>query len=66
MSVSEYYSALKDTLHEFEVYQSLVIDHKTMRQYREDFTIAKFLSRLASSLLTQVMGQIFTVIVSHH
>lgn len=58
MHVSKYYSALRGTLDELEVYQFLVIDLNTLRQYRQDLVIIKFLSSLGSSLVIQVSGQI--------
>lgn len=60
MSMSKYYSALQDILDELEVYQLLVTDLNTLRRYRQNPVVAKFLVGLNSSLLTQVKGHILT------
>lgn len=56
MSAPEYYSMLQGILNKLDVYQSLVIDLKTLRLYRQDVT----LSGPDSSLLTQLRRQILT------
>lgn len=48
--VSEYYSAFRGKLNELDVYQPLVTDLKTLRQYRQNLAIATFLSDLGPSL----------------
>lgn len=58
MSVPAYYSALCGILDDLEDHQASMPDLKTLREYHQDFVIAKFLSDVGFFLLTQVRVQI--------
>ena len=54
--VSEFYRELKSLIDELEMHQSAVTDVATLRGYRLDLTVSKFLSNLSSTLRSQVRG----------
>ena len=53
-SVLEFYGELKSLIDELEMYQLAVIDAATLREYRQDLTVSKFLYDLSPSLQSQV------------
>ena len=57
-SVPEFYGKLKDLIDELEIHQLAVTDAATLRGYRQDLKVSKFLSGLNPTLQSQVQGQI--------
>jgi len=49
-SMPEFYSELKSLIDELEMHQPAVTDAATLRRYRQDLTVSKFLSGLSPSL----------------
>ena len=57
-SVSEFYDEVKSLIDELEMHQPSVTDATTLRGYRQDLAMSKFLSGLSPTLRSQVRGQI--------
>jgi len=57
-SVSEFYSEVKGLIDELEMHQLSITYTVTLRGYRQDLAMSKFLSGLSPTLLSQVRGQI--------
>jgi len=53
-SVPEFYGELKSLIDELEMHQPAVTDASTLRGYRQDLEVSKFLSELSHSLRSQV------------
>jgi len=49
-SVPEFYGELKGLIDELEMHQPAVTDSATLREYRQDLAVSKFLSGLSSTL----------------
>jgi len=56
--VPKFYSELKGLIDELEMYHPSVTDAATLRRYRQDLVVSKFLFDLSPTLRTQVQGQI--------
>ena len=56
--VPEFYGEVKGLIDEFEMHQPSVTDAVTLKGYRQDLTVSKFLSGLTPTLQSQVRGQI--------
>ena len=56
--IPEFYGELKGLIDELEMHQSAVTDATTMRGYRQDLLVSKFLFGLSPSLRSQMRGQI--------
>jgi len=56
--VPEFYVELKGLIDELEMHQPAVTDVATLRGYRQDLVVSKFLSGLSPTLRSQVRGQI--------
>ena len=54
----EFYRKLKSLIDELEMHQHAVTNATTLRRYRRDLTVSKFLSGMSLSLRSQVRGQI--------
>jgi len=57
-SVAKFYGELKGLVDELEMYQPAETDAATLRGYRQDLAVSKFLSGLSATLRSQVRGQI--------
>jgi len=57
-SVPEFYDELKGLIDELEMHQPAVSNAATLRGYRPDLAVSKFLSGLSPILRSQVWGQI--------
>jgi len=57
-SVLEFYSELKGLIDKLKMYQPAVTDAATLRGYRQDFVVSKFVSGLSPAVGSQVQGQI--------
>lgn len=53
-TIQELYTSFCSLLDELKVYQPFVADITKMREYREEFAIAKFLSALKSKIASQI------------
>ena len=49
-SVPEFYGELKALIDELEMHQPSVTDAATLREYRQDLVVSKFLSGLSTTL----------------
>jgi len=56
--VPEFYRELKGLIDKLEMHQPTVTDAATLRGYRQDQAVSKFLSGLSPTLRSQVCGQI--------
>jgi len=56
--VSEFYGKVKSLIDELEMHQPSVTDAATLRGYRQDLAVSKFLSGLIPTIRSQVRGQI--------
>jgi len=56
-SVPEFYGELKGLINELEMHQPAVTNEATLRGYRQDLAVSKFLSSLSPTLQSQVRGQ---------
>ena len=54
----EFSGEVKSLIDELETHQPSVTDAATLREYRQDLTVSKFLSGLSPTLQSQVRGQI--------
>jgi len=54
--VDEFYGKLKGLIDELEMHQLAVTDATTLRKYRQDIAVSKFLSGLSPTLRSQVRG----------
>jgi len=57
-SVPEFYGKLKGLIDESKMHQPSVTNAATLRGYRQDLAVSKFLSGLSPTLRSQVRGQI--------
>jgi len=57
-SVLKFYGELKGLFDMLEMHQPAVTDAATLRGYRQDLAVSKFLSDLSPTLRSQVWGQI--------
>jgi len=57
-SIPEFYGKVKVMIDELEMHQSSVTNATTLRGYRQDLAVSKFLSDLTLTLRSQVRGQI--------
>ena len=57
-SVPESYGELKSLIDELKMHHHAFTDAATLREYRQDLTMSKFLSDLNPSLRSQLCGQI--------
>ena len=57
-SVTEFYGELKCLIDELEMHQPAVTDAATLRGYRQDLAVSKFLSDLSPTLRSRMRGQI--------
>ena len=57
-SVLKFYDELKGLFDMLEMHQPAVTDAETLRGYRQDLAVSKFLSDLSLTLRSQVRGQI--------
>jgi len=55
-SVPEFYGEFKGLIDELEMHQPALTDVATLRGYRQDLAVSKFLSDLSPSLRSQVWG----------
>ena len=53
-SVPEFYGELKGLIDELEMHQPTITDAMTLRGYRQDLAVSKFLSGLSPTLRSQV------------
>jgi len=63
--VPEFYDELKSLIDELEIHQPAVTNAATLRRYRQDLVVSKFLSDLSPTLRSQVEGQILGGECSH-
>ena len=59
--MQDHYTALRVLLDELDVYQPLTADICKMRQYKDELTVAAYLSSLNPELSSQICGQILDV-----
>jgi len=57
-SVPEFHGELKGLIDELEMHQPSVTDAATLRGYRQNLAVSKFLSGLSPTLRSQMQGQI--------
>jgi len=55
--VLEFYDKLKGLIDELEMHQPAITDAETLRGYRQDLAVSKFLSGLSPTLRSPVRGQ---------
>ena len=56
--MAEFYGKLKGLIDELEMHQLVAADAATLRGYRRDLTVSKFLSVLSPTFRSQICGQI--------
>jgi len=57
-SVVNFYGELKGLIDELEMHQPIITDAVTLRGYRQDLAVLKYLSGLSPTLISQVRGHI--------